>query len=124
LAKSEDFSQYPWTLLHARRSWIEQNLDAAKGYVAAIDDAEKFILDTANKDKVIADVIAESGGAAERTTVEPAYDLVVKTPNYYSSSLDASIMEFAKQALIFNGALDANKTVDIAKYLSGITLVK
>jgi NitT/TauT family transport system substrate-binding protein len=124
LAKSEDFSQYPWTLLHARRSWIEQNLDAAKGYVAAIDDAVKFILNTANKEKVITDIIEEAGGAAERATIEPAYDLVVKTPNYYSGTLDASIMEFAKQALIFNSALEANKTVDIAKYLSGITLVK
>jgi NitT/TauT family transport system substrate-binding protein len=124
LAKSEDYSQYPWTLLHAQRSWIQQNLEAAKGYVAAVDEAIKFILNTANKDKVIADVIAESGGAAERATVEPAYDLVVATPNYYSDKLDASIMEFAKQALIFNGALEANKTVDIPKYLSGLTLVK
>lgn len=124
LATGDDFIHYPWTLLQARKSWIQKNLDAAKGYVAAVDEAIKFINDPANKQKVIDDVVAESNGSAKPETVAAAYGLVVKTPNYFTSTLDRSTVETGVRAVMKTGAIKSASDINIDAYLSGMDLVK
>jgi NitT/TauT family transport system substrate-binding protein len=124
LADSADFDPYPWTLLHARKAWMEENPDAAKAYAEAIDEAIEFIMDTANREAVVTDVVEESGGAAQRETIEVSYDLVTSTPDYYTTTLDPDVAATAIDALEFLGALDASDPVDIEAYLSGLSLVQ
>jgi ABC-type nitrate/sulfonate/bicarbonate transport system substrate-binding protein len=119
LATPEDLGTFPWTILQTRRTWLEENPDAARAYVEAVFEGVQFILDPANKDQVVEDVVAESEGAVDATSMADAFDLVVSTPNYYSSApLTVADVEPALEALVFEGFLPEGAEVDLEAYLA------
>jgi NitT/TauT family transport system substrate-binding protein len=118
LAESEDFGPYPWAILHAERSWIEENPAAARGYVEAVYEAVQFILDPANKEQVVQDIVAESEGGADQASVEDAYDLVLSRPETYRTTpLTVADVEPAAEALRFAGEQGEIGQPDLQRYL-------
>jgi len=119
LAQAADFGPYPWTILHAEQSWLDEHPDATKGYVTAVYQATQFILDPANKQAVIDAISEESGGGAvDEASLSEAYDLVVSTPDYFSAAplTDADLAP-AVEALKFTDQLGEGQEPDTTGYL-------
>jgi NitT/TauT family transport system substrate-binding protein len=118
LATGEDYGAFPWTILHARRAWMQEHPEALRGYVQAVHEATQFILDPANREAVIAAIAEESEGAADEASINDAYEAIIDTPDYFPvQPLTTAGVARAVEALEFTGALEAGSEVDVDNYL-------
>lgn len=100
LAKPVELGSFPWNVIQTTRTYADENPDVIVGFIRAVQDAMRFILDANNRDAVIEAVIA-SGEGIEREDAELTYESAEGFALYTFEPLAAEDIEPALEALIF-----------------------
>jgi ABC-type nitrate/sulfonate/bicarbonate transport system substrate-binding protein len=117
LATPTDLGGYPWNVIATTRTYATQNRAVVVGFIRAFQSAMRFIQDPANKEAVIAAVMAAASGL-ERDVVEQTYAAAKGFELYSLKPLTVSDLKLALEALVFAGedvkALDLSRFIDNA----------
>ncbi|MFQ5878627.1 MAG: ABC transporter substrate-binding protein [Dehalococcoidia bacterium] len=115
LAKPDELGSFPWNVIQTTRGYAEDNPDVVVGFIRAVQDAMRFILDPNNKESVIEAVLA-TGEGLEREEVELTYESAAGFGLYTFDPLSVDDVAPALEALIFLeedvSGIDLNELID------------
>lgn len=115
LAKPVELGSFPWNVIQTTRGYAEDNPDVVVGFIRAIQDAMRFILDSGNEEAVIEAVIA-GGEGLEREDAELTYESAAGFGLYTFDPLTVDDVEPALEALVFLEEdvedIDLNEVID------------
>lgn len=122
LATPAQLPPYPWNVAQASKVWAAGHSSEVVGYIRAVQQAMHFIVDPANKSKVIKDVVALGQGLLP-STVTNTYDAArfYHWVQYQFSPLTASNLQPALSWLKWSSIGTKTKAphVDLASLIDG-----